>query len=68
MNLTDGEIAEIHPDYIVLEEFHRAGAEEWGKGVRKLLKRYNICPILGLSAEKRENLLAIGLTFEKTDA
>lgn len=32
MNLTDGEIAEIHPDYIVLDELHRTGAEEWGKG------------------------------------
>ena len=50
MNLTDGEIAEIQPDYIVLDEFHRAGAEEWGKGVRKLLKYYDNRPILGLSA------------------
>lgn len=50
MNLTDGEIAEIQPDYIVLDEFHRAGAEEWGKGVQKLLKCYDTCPILGLSA------------------
>ena len=26
MNMTDEEIAEIAPDYIVLDEFHRAGA------------------------------------------
>lgn len=50
MNLTDREIAEIQPDYIVLDEFHRAGAEEWGKGVQKLLKYYDNRPILGLSA------------------
>ena len=50
MNLTDSEIAEIQPDYIVLDEFHRAGAEEWGKGVQKLLKYYDNRPILGLSA------------------
>lgn len=50
MNLTGREIAEIQPDYIVLDEFHRAGAEEWGKGVRKLLNRYSDRPILGLSA------------------
>ena len=50
MNLTDSEIAEIQPDYIVLDEFHRAGAEEWGKGVQKLLKCYDTRPILGLSA------------------
>ena len=50
MNLTNSEIAEIQPDYIVLDEFHRAGAEEWGKGVQKLLKYYDNRPILGLSA------------------
>ena len=50
MNLTDSEIAEIQPDYIVLDEFHRAGAEEWGKGVQKLLKYYDNRTILGLSA------------------
>ncbi len=50
MNLSDSEIAEIQPDYIVFDEFHRAGAEEWGKGVQKLLKYYDNRPILGLSA------------------
>lgn len=50
MSLTDCEIADIQPDYIVLDEFHRAGAEEWGKGVQKLLKYYDNRPILGLSA------------------
>ena len=50
MNLTDGEMAEIRPDYIVLDEFHRAGAQEWGKGVQRLLKCYSNKPILGLSA------------------
>ena len=48
MNLTDGEIAEISPDYIVLDEFHRAGAQEWGKGVQRLLKYYVNKPVLGL--------------------
>ena len=40
----------LHPDYIILDEFHRCGAAEWGKSVRKLL---NACPHakrLGLSA------------------
>ena len=40
MNMTDEEIA---PDYIVLDEFHRAGPEYWGAGVQKLL------PILPVS-------------------
>lgn len=50
MNLTDSEIAEIQPDYIILDEFHRVGAEEWGKDVQRLLKCYDNRPILGLSA------------------
>ncbi len=50
MNLSDKEIVEIQPDYIVLDEFHRAGAEEWGKGVQKLLSAYKSIPALGLSA------------------
>lgn len=43
-------IETLHPDYIILDEFHRCGAAEWGKSVRKLL---NACPDakrLGLSA------------------
>ena len=28
MNMTEGEIAGIGPDYIVLGEFHRCGAEQ----------------------------------------
>ena len=50
MNMSESEIAEIAPDYIILDEFHRAGAEEWGKGVRKLLECCIGRPVLGLSA------------------
>jgi len=50
MNMTDEEIAEITPDYIVLDEFHRAGAEYWGAGVQKLLSAYPQARLLGLSA------------------
>lgn len=28
MNLAEEELADIHPDYIVLDEFHRCGAQE----------------------------------------
>ena len=44
------EIAAQHPAYIIMDEFHRAGAERWGESVRKLLK---LCPdakLLGLTA------------------
>lgn len=50
MNLTDSELAELKPDYIVLDEFHRCGAVQWGKGVEKLLQEYKNVPLLGLSA------------------
>ncbi len=50
MNLSEVEIAEISPDYFVLDEFHRCGAEQWGSGVQKLLRAYPEVPVLGLSA------------------
>lgn len=50
MLLSDEEMSEIQPDYIILDEFHRCGAEYWGAGVQKLLKLYPDMPILGLSA------------------
>lgn len=50
MNLSDEEMKAVQPDYIVLDEFHRCGAQEWGKGVRNFLKIYDSRPILGLSA------------------
>ena len=43
-------IAALQPAYIVMDEFHRAGAECWGASARELLK---LCPdakVLGLSA------------------
>lgn len=43
-------IEELQPDYIILDEFHRCGAVEWGKGVRGLLDRYPQARLLGLSA------------------
>lgn len=50
MLMTPEEIAEITPDYIILDEFHRCGAEMWGQGVQRLLNTYPETPILGLSA------------------
>ena len=44
------EITALHPAYIIMDEFHRAGAERWGESVRKLLE---LCPdakLLGLTA------------------
>ena len=50
MNMSDEEITAIQPDYIILDEFHRCGAEMWGLGVKSLLSLYPDVPILGLSA------------------
>ena len=43
-------IETLHPDYIILDEFHRCGAAEWGKSVRKLLTACPDAKRLGLSA------------------
>ena len=34
MLMDEAAISEIRPDYIILDEFHRCGAELWGKGVQ----------------------------------
>ncbi len=44
------QLSDIHPDYIILDEFHRCGARAWGEGVRKLLEQYPAVPVLGLTA------------------
>lgn len=50
MLLSQAELVAISPDYIVLDEFHRCGAEQWGRGVEALLRLYPDVPVLGLSA------------------
>ena len=50
MNMTDEEIAEIAPDYIVLDEFHQAGSEYLGAGVQKLIAAFPEAKLPGLSA------------------
>ncbi len=49
-SMTEAELKEICPDYIVLDEFHRCGAKIWGQGVQSLLALYPDAPVLGLSA------------------
>lgn len=41
---------DVKADFIILDEFHRCGAKEWEKGVRKLLEINQESQILGLSA------------------
>ena len=44
------EIAALHPTYIIMDEFHRAGAERWGEKVQKLLELCPSAKLLGLTA------------------
>ncbi len=50
MLMNESDFERIKPDYIILDEFHRCGAEMWGDGVDKLLSMYPNVPVLGLSA------------------
>ncbi len=49
-HMTDDEIQSITADYIVLDEFHRVGAEQWGPAVLKLLDTNCQAKVLGASA------------------
>lgn len=44
------EMDALRPDIIVLDEFHRCGAEEWGKVVNAFVALYPRTKLLGLSA------------------
>lgn len=52
MMMTGEEMAALHPDGIILDEFHRCGAKCWGGGVTRLLAAYPGARLLGLSATK----------------
>ena len=43
-------ISQLRADYIILDEFHRVGALEWGKSVQKLIKASPETRLLGLTA------------------
>ncbi|MDC0306473.1 Helicase associated domain protein [Akkermansiaceae bacterium] len=49
-NLEEAEIRELNPKLIVLDEFHRAGAEAWGGGVDRILKNCPEAKVLGTTA------------------
>ena len=44
------DIAALHPVYVIMDEFHRAGAERWGEKVQKLLELRPEAKLLGLTA------------------
>ncbi len=50
MLMSSEEIKELRPDLIILDEFHRCGAEQWRTGIQALLDASPSVPLLGLSA------------------
>lgn len=50
MLMSGEEIEALRPDLIILDEFHRCGAEQWRVGVQALLDANPSVPLLGLSA------------------
>ncbi len=50
IHLTKTEIKKLAPKLIVLDEFHRCGAEEWGKGVDRILKAHSKAFVFGTTA------------------
>ena len=50
MQMGKEELSAIRPNYIILDEFHRCGAEQWGQGVRHLRALHPQARVLGLSA------------------
>ncbi len=48
--MPDEELAEIAPDFFVIDEIHRTGAPQWNRRVTALLNMYPNIPMLGMSA------------------
>lgn len=53
MQMSEEELSKIQPRYVVLDEFHRCGAQLWGQGVKRLLSMYPAAGLLGLTATGR---------------
>jgi len=49
-NMKQETMESLQPDYIFLDEMHRALAKEWSKGINVLLEVYPNAKVLGLSA------------------
>ena len=49
-NMKQETMESLQPDYIFLDEMHRALAKEWSKGINVLLEMYPNAKVLGLSA------------------
>lgn len=50
MLMTEDAMQQLSPDYIILDEFHRCGAAEWGRALSVFLTLFPNAKLLGLSA------------------
>ena len=50
LTMTEADMAEIQPDILIADEFHRIGSLHWGLAFHKLLQSYPDVQVLGLSA------------------
>ena len=50
MQFSREELMDLDADYIILDEFHRCGAECWGESVQALIDTHSDARLLGLSA------------------
>lgn len=50
LSVNEDKFSELSPDYIILDEFHRAGAHNWEHSVKKLMMCCCASRLLGLSA------------------
>lgn len=50
MQFAAEELTVMEADYIILDEFHRCGAERWGESVQTLIQTHPDAKLLGLSA------------------
>ena len=48
--MEESEVLSLKADKIILDEFHRAGAEQWGKSIELLLNNNAAAQVLGLTA------------------
>ena len=48
--LHEDELGKLEPDYIILDEFHRCGSDDWGSAVDHLLALYVECFLIGFTA------------------
>ena len=48
--LHEDELGKLEPDYIILDEFHRCGADDWGSAVDHLLALYVECFLIGFTS------------------